>query len=138
MREVDAAYIAGLFDGEGSVDFAKRKEKRNGREYICQRISMRIEMTDQSILRWIHEVLKIGTVRKRNRSPSVKEHWKDRWTYTVRFREAYLMSCIIWPFVHVKMESIQRIIDHYSSRKLRVLNDKVVSLDEYREAMSLE
>ena len=120
MREVDAAYIAGLFDGEGSVDFAKRKEKRNGREYIC------------------HEVLKIGTVRKRNRSPSVKEHWKDRWTYTVRFREAYLMSCIIWPFVHVKMESIQRIIDHYSSRKLRVLNDKVVSLDEYREAMSLE
>jgi len=27
MEISDAAYIAGLFDGEGSVDFARRKEK---------------------------------------------------------------------------------------------------------------
>ena len=28
IGEVDIAYIAGLFDGEGSVDFKRRKEKR--------------------------------------------------------------------------------------------------------------
>ena len=28
IRESDAAYIAGLFDGEGSIEFTKRKEKK--------------------------------------------------------------------------------------------------------------
>jgi hypothetical protein len=36
------------------------------------------------------------------------------------------------------MEGIQKIIDHYSDRKLKVLNNKVVSLDEYKQYMSLE
>ena len=35
IRESDAAYIAGLFDGEGSIEFTKRKEKkRNGMPVI--------------------------------------------------------------------------------------------------------
>ena len=28
MRDTDIAYIAGLFDGEGSVDYVKRTEKK--------------------------------------------------------------------------------------------------------------
>ena len=40
MNIADAAYIAGLFDGEGSVDFKRRKEKRGN----VQNILMRIEM----------------------------------------------------------------------------------------------
>ena len=98
MRETDIAYIAGLFDGEGSVDFKRRKEKRGKYITNAMNITMRIEMTDQSILRWVHEVLKVGTVRKRNRSPSVKPHWKDRWTYTVRHRDAYYLSCLLYPY----------------------------------------
>ena len=50
-----AAYIAGLFDGEGSIYFAKRPEKKKkhkgpGFRYSnSQRISMEITMTDQSV-----------------------------------------------------------------------------------------
>ena len=76
MEISDAAYIAGLFDCEGSVDFAKRKEKKRGKIYTVQRILMRIEMTDEDVLNWVHEKLGVGTVRKRNRSPSVKAHWR--------------------------------------------------------------
>ena len=70
VNATDAAYIAGLFDGEGSVDFARRKEKRGN----VQSILMRIEMTDENVLNWVHETLGVGTVRKRNRSPSRKTH----------------------------------------------------------------
>ena len=28
MNQTDVAYIAGLFDGEGSIEFTKRKEKK--------------------------------------------------------------------------------------------------------------
>tara|TARA_R100001015_G_C4545111_1_gene108252 strand:- start:175 stop:582 length:408 start_codon:yes stop_codon:yes gene_type:complete len=135
MKDTDIAYIAGLFDGEGSVDFKRRKEKRGKYITNAMQITMRIEMTNQSILRWIHGTLKVGTVRKRNRSPSVKAHWKDRWTYTVRFRQAYYLSCLIWPYAHVKLDKIQKIIDHYDGK---IFDGKVIDLDSYRKAMALE
>ena len=106
MTNSDAAYIAGLFDGEGSVDFAKRKEKKRGKIYTVQRILMRIEMTDEDVLNWVHEKLGVGTVRKRNRSPSIKAHWKDRWVYSVRFREALYVCKLIWPYAQVKLQKI--------------------------------
>ena len=127
---VDAAYIAGLFDGEGSIDFAKRKEKKsNGKAYLCQRITMRIEMCDEHVLRWIHEKLGVGTVRKRNRSPSRKAHWKDAWVYSVRFRQAYQVAKLLWPYAQVKLHKIEQIIDHYEPE----YNDhNVVSLEHYK------
>ena len=136
MRDTDIAYIAGLFDGEGSVDFKRRKEKRGKYTTNAMQITMRIEMTDQSILKWIHATLKLGTVRKRNRSPSVKKHWKDRWVYTLRFRQAYQVCCLIWPYAHVKLDKIQQIIDYYTDKK--TINGKVVSIEEYRKVMNLE
>jgi hypothetical protein len=61
----DIAYIAGLFDGEGSIYYARRKEKKkkhNGKGYrysMSQRISMEITMTDEMVIRWVHEVLEL-------------------------------------------------------------------------------
>ena len=136
MKETDIAYIAGLFDGEGSIDFKRRKEKKGKYITNAMKISMRIQMTDESILRWIHEVLKLGTIRKKNRSPSIKEHWKDSWIYTLRFRQAYQVCRLIWPYAHVKLDKIQQIIDYYTDKK--TINGKVVSIEEYRKVMNLE
>ena len=122
----EVAYIAGLFDGEGSVDFKKRKEKRGN----VQNILMRIEMTDESVLNWVHETLGVGTIRKRNRSPSVKAHWKDRWVYSIRFRDALYVCKILWPYAQTKLHKIEQIIDHYEP----IYNDKnVISFEEYRQ-----
>ena len=32
MKDTDVAYIAGLFDGEGSIDFKRRYENRKGKK----------------------------------------------------------------------------------------------------------
>ena len=129
MTNSDAAYIAGLFDGEGSVDFARRKEKKRGKIYTVQRILMRIEMTDEDVLNWVHEKLGVGTVRKRNRSPSIKAHWKDRWVYSVRFRQAYKVAKLLWPFAQVKLHKLEQIIDHYEPE---FSDHNVVNLEDYR------
>jgi hypothetical protein len=141
--EANIAYIAGLFDGEGSIYFAKRPEKKKkhkGKGYrisISQRISMEITMTDESVIRWVHEVLGCGTVvrkpRKGLRKDGTKYLMQYKWRCT--FRDAYYVCCLLFPYAHTKLEKIQKIIDHYSGI---VMNDKVVSLDEYKEAMSLE
>ena len=141
--EANIAYIAGLFDGEGSIYFAKRPEKKKkhkGKGYrisISQRISMEITMTDESVIRWVHEVLGCGTVvrkpRKGLRKDGTKYLMQYKWRCT--FRDAYYVCCLLFPYAHTKLEKIQKIIDHYSGI---VMNNKVVDLEEYKKAMSLE
>ena len=128
VNVVDAGYIAGLFDGEGSVDFARRKEKRGN----VQSILMRIEMTDEDVLKWVHETLGVGTVRKRNRSPSRKAHWKDAWVYSIRFRDALHVCKLLWPHIKVKLNKIEQIIDHYEP-DLQGLDDNIVDFSKWKD-----
>ena len=138
IRESDAAYIAGLFDGEGSIDFTKRKEKKRSGTYNCRRVSMEISMTDQSVIRWLHEVLGVGTVVKKPRKGLRKNGTKYlmQWRWRCTFRDAYYVCRVLWPYAHTKLPKIQQVIDHYSKEK--VMEGNVVSLNEYRKAMSLE
>ena len=143
IRSEDISYIAGLFDGEGSIYYAKRiekKKKHNGKGYrtsMSQRISMEVTMTDESVIRWLHEVLKVGTVVKKPRKGLRKDGTKYLMQYKWRctFRDAYYVCCLLFPYAHTKLEKIQKIIDHYSGI---VMNNKVVDLEEYKKAMSLE
>ena len=138
-----AAYIAGLFDGEGSIYFAKRPEKKKKhkgagyRTSISQRISMEITMTDKSVLKWVHEVLGVGTLNKKPRKGLRKDGTKYLMQYKWRctFRDAFYVCCILWPHAHTKLPKIQQILDHYSGK---LMNDKVVSLEEYKIKMALE
>ena len=138
IRESDAAYMAGLFDGEGSIDFTKRKEKKRSGTYNCRRVSMEISMTDQSVIRWVHEVLGVGTVVKKPRKGLRKNGTKYlmQWRWRCTFRDAYYVCRVMWPYAHTKLPKIQQVIDHYSQEK--VMQGNVVSLNEYRKAMSLE
>ena len=147
MNDVDKAYIAGLFDGEGSIHFKRgieKKKKHRGkpgyRMSNSMRISMEITMTDQSVLIWVHEVLGVGTLTDKPRkgtrvdgTPYLKQY---RWRCT--FRDAYWVCLNIWPFAHTKLPKIQQILEHYSSWNTKTMNGKVVSLDEYKKQMGLE
>ena len=138
IRESDAAYIAGLFVGVGSIEFTKRKEKKRNGTYDCRRIRMEISMTDKSVLIWVHEVLGVGTLTKKPRKGKRKDGTKYLMQYRWRctFRDAYYVCRVLWPYAHTKLSKIQQVIDHYSQEK--VMNGNVVSLEEYRKVMSLE
>jgi len=139
IRETDIAYIAGLFDGEGSINITRRperKKKHKGKGYRISnsmRISMEIAMTDQSVLIWLHEVLGVGTLtdkpRKGLRKNGTKYLMQYRWRCT--FRDAYYVCCLIWPFAHTKLPKIQQVINHYSKQSPGKTAD-IVNIDEYR------
>tara|TARA_R100000008_G_scaffold13862_1_gene6770 strand:- start:291 stop:725 length:435 start_codon:yes stop_codon:yes gene_type:complete len=144
MRESDIAYLAGLFDGEGSLQCKKgweRKKKHKGKGYRMSnsmRISMEIAMTDESVIRWVHETLNVGSVIKRNVKGLNKagKKYKTQWRWRCTFREAYYVCRLIWPYVQVKLHKVEQVIDHYAPD--HVFDGNVVSLQQYREAMSLE
>ena len=144
IPETDRAYIEGLFDGEGSIHFKrgleKKKKHKGGGHRLSNslRLSMEITMTDKSVLTWVHEVLGVGTVvrkpRKGLRKDGTKYLMQYKWRCT--FRDAYKICRLIWPWSKTKLEKVEKIIDHYAPDYL--MNDKVVSLEQYKEAMSLE
>ena len=144
IPDTDKAYIAGLFDGEGSIYFTRRperKKKHKGDGYRisnAMRISMEITMTDESVLRWLHEVLGVGTLnrkpRKGRRKDGTKYLMQYRWRCT--FRDAYYVCRLLWPYAHTKLPKIQQVIEHYAKDVL--MTGKVINLEEYKKAMSLE
>jgi len=141
--ETEIAYIAGLFDGEGSIHYKRgpeKKKKHKGKGYRISnsmRLSMEITMTDQSVLMWVHEVLGVGTLTKKPRKGFRKDGTKYLMQYRWRctFRDAYYVCCLLWPHAHTKLPKIQQVIEHYAHIKM---NGKVVDLQQYKEAMNLE
>ena len=125
MTEAEAAYIAGLFDGEGTVTYKKYKEKKTKGTYDCWRISMEIAMTDESVLIWLTEVLGCGTLNKKPR----KNGHKMQYRWRCVFRDCFHVCCILFPFAHVKLGKIQQIIEHYSTIQKK---DNVINLEHYK------
>ena len=144
MKESDIAYIAGLFDGEGSIYYKKapeKKKKHKGpgyRESQSWRINMEVTMTDPMVINWLRETLKVGTVTKKPRKGRRKDGTKYLMQYRWRcvFRDAYYVCCLIYPYSITKLEKVKQILDHYSDHK--IMENKVVNLDDYRKVMSLE
>ena len=133
------AYIAGLFDGEGSIHFKRgteKKKKHKGEGYRTSnslRLSMEITMTDRSVLMWVHEVLGVGTLnnkpRKGLRKDGTKYLMQYRWRCT--FRDAYYVCRLLWPYAHTKLPKIQQVIEHYAKQKLEKGAD-IIDLEHYR------
>jgi len=136
ISKTEAAYIAGLFDGEGTITYKKYREKKkdrkgNPRYSDTWRVSMEIAMTDASVLRWLHLILGCGTLRKKPRHGKHLTQW--RWRCV--FRDAYYVARVIWPYAHTKLPKINQIISHY---KGKMMEGKVVDIKQYRKAMNLE
>ena len=124
MKDKQVAYIAGLFDVEGSIYFAKRQEKKKahkgpGHRYSnYMRISMEITMTDEPVINWVHKILGVGTVNRKPRKGKRKDGtgylMQYRWRCT--FREAYQVCKLLLPDAKVKAEKIQQLINHYKDK----------------------
>ena len=52
------------------------------------------------------------------------------------FRDAFFVARLLWPYAKVKLHKIEQIIDHYTPEYS--IDGKVVSMQQYKEAMSLE
>ena len=136
IPETDRAYIGGLFDGEGCVTYKQymRKRPHNKKAYPTWSIRMEIAMTDKSLLTWVHEVLGVGTIGEKRYKTKYTVGWKKQWRWRCQFRDAYFVSCLIWPWSHTKLEKIQQIIKHYDPGTCGTY-DKIVDLQKYKERM---
>jgi len=132
MEISEAAYIAGLFDGEGCVTYKQQMKKRgNKKAYPTWNIRMEVNMTDKSVIQWIHKILEVGTFGEK---PPGKGQLGKKMQYRWRcgFRDALYVAKLLWPYAIVKLHKLEQIIDHYEPRA-QELGDNVVDLETERQ-----
>lgn len=87
------AWLAGLFEGEGSI--VPIRDKR--RPHLGARWALHLNMADVDVVKRAHELAGVGTfhVKKRGRT-----HWKTQFMWCVHKREhVYALLVAIWPWL---------------------------------------
>ena len=114
-KKTQIAYMAGLFDGEGSVDYAQRwvKDYRTKKPYLCWNINCAMSLTDYKILKWFHQTLGFGGVWTKK----VPEGLKPQWRWGCCFRDSYKFAQQMLPYTKIKYEKLKQIVDHYDEYK---------------------
>ena len=109
------AYIAGLFDGEGSVMYKQYLEKRKNRPNpsLCWRIRLDVAMTDKDTIKHIYDTLMVGWWGPRTVRPGRKPQW--RWSTS--YHGAKQVAKLFLPYAITKKELLQKIVDHYGQNK---------------------
>ena len=131
MTELDRAYFAGLFDGEGSVYYKRMdqmKHKRPGKPvHKVWIVRMEIAMTDRDTIKWCYDLFNCGSFGERK----VKKGYKRQWRWRVAHRDALQVALAIWPYVKTKLHKVEQIIDHYDNYD-GTSRGNVVDLQAYR------
>jgi hypothetical protein len=101
MKSVDRAYLAGIIDGDGSISLSFRATSttKSGRPNRSPELMIQVGMTNEAVIRWIHETTQLGSVNsfqpKYHRSRLV-------WTWKVYTRQAEALLRLVLPFLKVK------------------------------------
>lgn len=112
LLDSEAAYIGGLFDGEGNITMQKQKTKLCQRGYII-RLLTRIDNTNKNAIDYIAQATHIGkvyTFKKNNRKPLYCWHL-GRLADIKAFLEQLL------PYLIIKREQTQLALE-YCKRRL--------------------
>jgi len=109
------AYMAGLFDGEGSVDYAQRwgTSAKNKKRYLFRRISCEMTLTDYEVIKWFHQTIGFGGVWTKK----VPEGLKPQWRWACCFHDSYKFAKQMLPYTRIKYEKLKQIIDHYDESR---------------------
>ena len=134
ISDVNAAYIAGLFDGEGHIQYKQymRQRSHNKKPYPTWSVRMEVAMTDKSVLLLIHDLLGVGTVTEKKYKTAYTVGWKKQWRWRCQLRDAYYVCLLLQPYAHVKLEQMNKIIKHYSELGTEKIKAKVINIANYK------
>ena len=120
------AYAAGLFDGEGNVNYAQYKcRKPNGKIYLKWNIAMEIAMTDINAIKNFFDIVKVGSIFFKGIGKGSLGK-KDQWRWRCSHQKALSLAKLFFPYSVCKREKLLKIINHYEfKQQTRILMKKL-------------
>ena len=109
LSRLDAAYLAGLVDGEGSIFIASRREQRN-----TWRLS--ISNTYRPVLAWCQETCGVGSLIS---SPRRNVKHKDSWWWQCYSWNAAQVVQQLLPFLIIKRDRAEQMLTEMGDIKNR-------------------
>jgi hypothetical protein len=109
MTSQQAAYLAGLIDGEGWV--AIYRDKRAKEKGYRGQPRIIVNMTCPEVLEWAHEITGLGSLQTARKCGPKR---KTLYRWQVVSRQAEKLALQIARYSIVKRAELQAILDHYS------------------------
>lgn len=134
--ETTLAYVAGLFDGEGSIVIGCGKNKK-GRVAPSYWLQVGITNTDRELIDWLHQTFG-GHISDNSHSPS-RRNQRACWAWRIMSTHALIFLRSIDPFLRVKKAQAELAIKfqvHMSERRYSPLPDSILQEREsYRQEL---
>tara|TARA_Y100000004_G_C8906618_1_gene408999 strand:+ start:177 stop:563 length:387 start_codon:yes stop_codon:yes gene_type:complete len=114
-------WCAGLFDGEGNVNYAQYSVKGSTTNHKWN-VGMEIAMTELDTIHHFHSIIQEGTIKyKENKGMGKKPQWRWRCGHQQALRVAKLLI----PYSVTKRKKLLQIINHYEFKKpIGILREK--------------
>jgi hypothetical protein len=115
MTATERAYVAGIVDGEGSIEYVQRNVIRHDRPgkpvHKVWNIRMEVPQVDGRLIDYLIETTAEGT-RDMKRFPN-NDKWQDQHRWRVAHRGVYRVLKQIHKYLIVKGEKSKLVVDHY-------------------------
>lgn len=117
IMPLNAAYIAGLVDGEGCISVSRTHTSESAKgckRGFAYRSSLNITMTNLEILEWIKQITRAGKICSKR--VNIAKH-KAAWSWTVWSIEASELLQQLLPYLHIKKEQAENLIAFQSGMR---------------------
>jgi len=115
MTPTERAYVAGIIDGEGSIEYVQRDRIRHDRKgkpvHKVWNIHLEVPQVDGRLIDYLMETTAEG-IRDIKRYPT-NEKWQDQHRWRVGYRGVYRILKQVNKYLIVKKEKSKLVIDHY-------------------------
>ena len=118
MTPTENAYVAGIIDGEGCVEFKWadriRRDRKGTPTYHTLIVRLEVPQVDKRLIDWLMEITQEGT-RDIKRYPSHPK-WHDQHRWRVGYHGVYRVLKQVYPYLIVKKQKAKLVIDHYDKQ----------------------
>ena len=121
MTSTEKAYVAGIIDGEGCVEFKWADRIRRDlkghptyRTLICR---LEVPQVDKRLIDWLMEITQEGT-RDIKRYPN-NPNWHDQHRWRVGYHGVYRVLKQVYPYLIIKKQKAKLVIDHYDTKFIK-------------------
>ena len=115
MTPTERAYVAGIIDGEGSIEYVQRNVIRHDRPgkpvHKVWNIRLEVPQVDGRLIDYLMETTAEGT-RDMKRFPN-HDKWQDQHRWRCAHRGVYRVLKQINKYLIVKKEKAKLVVDHY-------------------------
>ncbi len=112
------AYAAGLFDGEGNINYAQYKcrNRNSNKIYLKWNVAMEIAMTDLDCIKNFYDIVKVGSIHFKGIGKGSLGK-KNQWRWRCSHQKALHLAKLFLPYSVVKRTKLLKIINHYEFKK---------------------